>query len=314
MERLCLDAQPLSANAAASGVGPVSREIGLLFYHKPPPISQTLCFLSNQLCAALQRQPQPPKGLPPSKLVQRILAMTRTTKLDKPEVAEIVELVRQTMVGAGGAESLYRLMSPFPAHSIPFSPFSIPFCYQAGEVTAQMDVRLILRDPFAQHFLCTQLLGVLLAEKTPAARVLQISGAGFYDTASVAHPVCSPLSFLATALSFVLLTSDAVAVVVANHKLPVNDELCKGLVEVRGLYCETSRAAHPCTYLLLLDLTPLPPPSPFQLLVVGEEADVVGRGDEEPKEAIEMVMSPLLHDVLPAFATLMADDEIAEAR
>lgn len=72
---------------------------------------------------------------------------------------------------------------------------------------------------------------------------------------------------------------------------------------------------HPCTSLLLQpDLNPLPPPSPSQLLVVGEEADVVGRGDEEPKEAIEMVMSPLLHDVLPAFATLMADDEIAEAR
>jgi hypothetical protein len=66
-----------------------------LAQNTPPPL-----FLSNQLCAALQRQPQPPKGLPPSKLVQRILAMTRTVKIDKPEVAEIVELVRQTMVGA----------------------------------------------------------------------------------------------------------------------------------------------------------------------------------------------------------------------
>lgn len=108
--------------------------------------------------------------------------MTRTTKLDKPEVAEIVELVRQTMVGAGGALGGGKSVSahvPFPTHSTPFSPFSIHFCYQASEMTAQMDIRLILRDPFAQHFLCTQLLGVLLAEETPAARVLLFSGAGF---------------------------------------------------------------------------------------------------------------------------------------
>jgi len=47
---------------------------------------------------------------------------------------------------------------------------------------------------------------------------------------------------------------------------------------------------------------------------VGEEADAVGRGDEEPKEAVEVVMSPLLHDVLPAFGTLMADDELVLTR
>jgi len=59
----------------------------------PPPSSILI-----QLCAALQRQLQPPKGLPPSKLVQRLLNMTRTVKMDKPELAEVVSLVRQTLV------------------------------------------------------------------------------------------------------------------------------------------------------------------------------------------------------------------------
>ena len=111
---------------------------------------------------------------------------------------------------------------------------SLRFRYQASEGTAQMDARLILRDPFAQHFLCTQLLGVLLAEESPPL---------------LCHVPC-PLTTAPTpnysthaAPSFAHLASDAVAVVVANHKLPVNDELCKGLVEVRRLRHET----FPCT-------------------------------------------------------------------